>query len=120
MNDLDDLLAGLHRADDILADGAGTHLLDEVLHHRQRHIRLDQGGADFGQRGIDIGLRERAAPAKLVEYAAKAGLKTVEQYKLQKRFRPFFTGRNCKQFRPRGRTCAAWRRSPARGGGPEG
>ena len=74
VHDLDDLLGGRDRADDILADGARTHLVDEILHHRQRHVRLDQGGAHFGQRGIDIALAERAAPAKLVEYAAEARL----------------------------------------------
>ena len=71
MDDLDHLLAGRDRADDVFADGARAHLVDEVLHHRQRHVGLDQGGAHFGQGGIDIGLGERAAPAKLVEDAAR-------------------------------------------------
>ncbi len=75
MDDLDHLLAGSDRADDIFADGAGTDLVDKVLHHRQRHIGFDQCGTDFGQSEIDIGFAEGAAPAKLVEYAAEAGLK---------------------------------------------
>jgi len=79
MDDLDDLLAGRDRADDIFANGAGADLFNKVLHHRQRHIGVDQGGAHLGQCGIDIGLAERAAPAKLVEHAAKAGLKRFKQ-----------------------------------------
>ena len=93
MDDLDDLLAGRDRADDIFADGARADLVDEVLHHRQRHIGVDQGGAHFGQGGIDIGFAERAAPAELVEDAAEAGLQTFKQGIA-----------NSKQLRPRGRT----------------
>jgi hypothetical protein len=48
-------------------------------HHRQGDIGVDQGGAHFGQGGIDIGFAERAAPAKLIEHAAKAGLKRFKQ-----------------------------------------
>ena len=44
----------------------------------ERDVGLDQRGAHLAQRGIDIGFGERAAPAKLVEYAAEAGLKTFE------------------------------------------
>ena len=41
-------------------------------------VRLDQGGANFLQRLVDMGFGERTAPAKLVEHAAKAGLQRVE------------------------------------------
>ena len=79
MDDLDHLLAGRDRADHILADGAGAHLVDEFLDHRQRHVGLDQGGAHFAQGGIDISLGQGAATAKLVEDAGQAGLQTFKQ-----------------------------------------
>ena len=74
MDDLDDLMARLDRADDVFAHGARAHLGDEVVHHRQGDIGLDQGGAHFAQSGIDIGFAEGAAPAKLVEDACQARL----------------------------------------------
>ena len=51
-----------------------AHLFDEVLHHRQSHVGLDQCGAHFAQGGIDIGFGQGATAAKLVEDATQAGL----------------------------------------------
>jgi len=78
VDDLDDLLTGRDRADDVFADGAGADLGDEFGDDAERDVGFDQRGADFGQRRIDVALAERAAPAKLVEYAAEAGCQTVE------------------------------------------
>ena len=63
MDDLDDKLAGRDRADDIGADRARAHPVDEIRDDRQRDIGLDQRGADILQRLLDIGLAERTAPA---------------------------------------------------------
>ena len=92
MDDLDDLLARLHRADDVFADGARAHLGDEILHHRQGDVRLDQGGAHFAQGGIDIGFAEGAAAAKLVKDAGQAGLQTFKQTINSKQLRLIPTG----------------------------
>ena len=74
MNDLDDLLAGRHRTDDVFANGARTHLFDKVLHHRQGDVGLDQRGAHFRQRRVDVRFGQGATTAKLVEDATQAGL----------------------------------------------
>jgi len=63
VHDLDDQLARRDRADDIGADRARAHPVDETLDHRQRDVGLDQRGADVLQRLLDIGLAERTAPA---------------------------------------------------------
>jgi hypothetical protein len=65
MDDLDDLLAGRDRADDVLADRARADLVDEVLDDRQRHIGVDQRRAHFAQRLIDIGFESAPRPLSL-------------------------------------------------------
>ncbi len=72
MDDLDHLLAGLHRADYFLADGALAHLLDEILDHGQGDIGFQKRHADLAQRGIDVLFRQGTAPGQSVEYAAEA------------------------------------------------
>ena len=72
VDDLDDHLAGRDRADHVLADGAGAHLVGERAHHVERHVRLDQRAADLAHRLVDVGLRQRAALRQLVEDAAQA------------------------------------------------
>ena len=106
VHDLDDLLARRDGADDVFADGLGAHGLDEVFDDGQRHVGIDQGAADLAQALIDIGFGERAAPAELVEDPAEAGLQTVEHAST---FGPPIVP---KHENPRGRTCAAWGRSP--------
>ena len=71
IDDLDDLLARLHGADDFLAHGAGLHLGDEVLDHGQRDVRFQQRNTDFAQRFGHILFGERTAPRQIVEYAAE-------------------------------------------------
>ena len=50
---------------------AVAHLGDEVAHHRQRHVGVEQGDADLAQGLADVGLRQRAAAAQAVEDAGK-------------------------------------------------
>ena len=78
IDDLDDLLARADRADDFFADGAHAHLVDEVLDHRQRHVGLEQGYADFAQGFADVLFGQRAAPGQAVEDTAKAFAQGVE------------------------------------------
>src|SRR6185295_3778344 len=85
MNDLDDLLAGRDRANDRLADRALAHLLDEVLDHGKSDIGIDERCADFGERGVDIGFRQRAASPEPVEYIAQTFLQVVEHANLKRR-----------------------------------
>ena len=78
MHDLDDLLAGRHRAGDFGADGALAHLFDKGADHFERYVGFDQRAADFAQRGIDIGCVERAAATKSIKDFAKPIAKAVK------------------------------------------
>jgi hypothetical protein len=69
VDDLDDLLAGLHRLDDVLADRLDLHLGDEVFDHRQRDVGFQQRHAHFAQRSLDVRFTQRAASGELVENA---------------------------------------------------
>ena len=71
MDDLDDLLAGADRADDLFADRLFADLRSEILHRRQGDVGLQQRHADFAQRGVHILFRERAAPGQAVKDAGK-------------------------------------------------
>ena len=71
VDDLDDLLAGGDGAQHLGADGAFADLGDEVAHHRQGHVGVEQGEADFAQRFGDVGLAQRAAAAQAVEDAGE-------------------------------------------------
>ncbi len=70
VNDLHDLLAGLHRFDDGFADRLGADLGDEILDHRQGDVGLQQRDPNLAQGRFDVRLAERTAPGELVEYAA--------------------------------------------------
>ena len=72
VDDLDDLLAGGDRGQHLGADGAFAHLGDEVAHHRQGDVGVQQRQADFPQRFGDVGLVQRAAGAEPVENAVTA------------------------------------------------
>ena len=72
VDDLHDHLPRLDRADDGRADGFLAHALDEILHHVERDVGLDQRAADLAQRFADVGLRQRTAAGDLVENAAQA------------------------------------------------
>ena len=79
VHDLHDHLAGRHRLDDVDADRALLHLLDEGARHVERDVGLEQRAAHLAQRRVDVGLRQRAAPRQAVEHAAKAIRQVVEQ-----------------------------------------
>ena len=72
---VDDLHHGLARRQalqNVGADRPAPDLGDELAHHRQRHIRLEQRHAHVAQRVADVRLRQAPAPAQLVEGALKS------------------------------------------------
>ena len=78
VDDLDDLLARSDRAQNLLADRLLGRLVDELAHHRQRHVGLEQGDPDLAHRPAHVGLGQRAAAAQPVEDGAEAVAQTVE------------------------------------------
>ena len=70
MNDLDDLLAGGDRLQDIGANRLFRRLIDKPAHHRQRNVGLQQRDPHLAHGLAHVGFIERAAPTQLVEYAA--------------------------------------------------
>ena len=78
VDDLDDHLAGRDGFDDIGADGARAHLVDEGAHHVERDVGLEEGAADLAQRDIDVCLRERTAPRQRVENGGELFRKPFE------------------------------------------
>ena len=78
VDDLDDHLARRDRAQHFRADRLFGDLVDEIARDRQRDVGLEQRDADLAHRRAHVGLRQRAAAAKLVEYAAEPIAQTVE------------------------------------------
>ena len=74
MDDLDYHLGGGDGAYDRLPECLRAHLVDEIVDHRQRHVCVNERGADFLKGFFDVAFAERAAPAHLVENPAKAVL----------------------------------------------
>jgi hypothetical protein len=56
MDDLDHLLGRGEAAGDLLAHGPLAHPGDEVLHHLEVDVRLQQGEAHLTEGGVDLGL----------------------------------------------------------------
>jgi hypothetical protein len=78
VDDLDDLLAGRDRLQDLLADRGFRHLVDEVAHDRQGDVGFEQGDPNLAHRAANVRLVERAAAAQAVEHAGKAVAQAVE------------------------------------------
>ena len=69
IDDLDDLIGRLDRADDLFARGLLGGEGDEVLDDGQGDVGLEQGHAHFAHRRIDIRLGQHAATGDPVEHA---------------------------------------------------
>jgi len=82
-HDLDHLVGGLDRADDVLAGGALLGLGDELPHHRQGDVGLQQGHAHLAQRLVDVRLRQHATAGQPVEDACQPLAKGLEHPPLQ-------------------------------------
>ena len=89
VHDLDDHLAGRDRLDDVDADRALLHLIDEGARHVERDVGLQQRAANLAQRRVDVLLRQRAAPRQAVENAAKLFGQAIEQLPVLQNGRPF-------------------------------
>jgi hypothetical protein len=63
----DERLSGRQAAHHFCAERLGAHRIDEMLHHRQRDIRLQQRHAHFAQRVLDVGFREARFAADLLD-----------------------------------------------------
>ena len=78
VDDLDDHLAGRHRAQHFGADGFGFDLLGEILDDLECDVGLEERPADFAHRLDDVAFRQRSAPRQLVKDARKPLCKTLK------------------------------------------
>ena len=60
VDDLHDLLGGVERLVDLVAEGALAHLAGEVLDDLERDVGVEQGAADLADGAVDIRRRELA------------------------------------------------------------
>ena len=67
VDDLDDLLAGIECARDLLGQGAFTDPAGEGTHDRQGDVGVEQGTSDLTNGGIDVGFGQPALPAQILE-----------------------------------------------------
>ena len=72
VDDTDQRLAGVQRADDFLAERFLLDACDEVTHHRQRDIRLQQGHAHLAQHVLHIGFGDAGLAAHRLDEARQA------------------------------------------------
>jgi hypothetical protein len=77
-DDLDDLLAGLDAAHDLLADGLLFHRLDEIPGHLEIDIGFEQGHAHLAEGVRDVVLGDFAETAQVFERLLKFAAERVE------------------------------------------
>ena len=65
--------AGVERARDFAADGAGAHPVEEALDDREVDVGFEQRQTHLAQGQVDVGVRQPAAPGQIIE----GGLKLV-------------------------------------------
>ncbi len=80
MDDLDDHLAGGDGAHHRLADRFLLHLLGEVAHDVERHVRFEQRAAHLAHGLGHVGLAQHALAGELVEDGAEAFGQRVEHH----------------------------------------
>ena len=78
MHDPDERLARREAADDLLAERLLLHARDEILHHRQRDVGLEQRHAHLAQTLGDVGFGEPRFAAELLDDAREALGEVVE------------------------------------------
>ena len=62
----------------VLADRALAHPLQELLHHLEVDVGLEQRETDLAQRNVDVGRRERTAAPEGAEHALQPVTQRVE------------------------------------------
>ena len=78
VHDTDQGLARSQRADDLLADGLGPNLRDEVLDHRQSDVGLQQRHAHLAQCLLDIVLGQAGLATQFLDDTGEALGKVVQ------------------------------------------
>jgi hypothetical protein len=68
VDDLDDLLTRLNALNDLLSDGLFLDSFDEITGHLEIDVGIQQGKPHFPERVGDIGLRDLAQAAQILEY----------------------------------------------------
>ncbi len=67
IDDLHDLLRGVQRLVDLVAEGAIAHLAGELLDDLERDVGVEQGATDLADGSVDIRGRELALGAEIAE-----------------------------------------------------
>jgi hypothetical protein len=65
VDDLDELLIRRHPQDDLGSQGSFPHILDELLHHLQIDIRIQQGSPHLPQSFLNVGFGDLVLAAQL-------------------------------------------------------
>ena len=78
VDDLDDLLRRVQRAGYLLTAGPLLDRRDELAHHRQGDVGLEQRDADLARRRVDVGVGEPALAAQVGEDRGQAIGQRVE------------------------------------------
>jgi hypothetical protein len=79
LHDAHQRLAGREALQDLLADGLLAHLRDEVAHHRQRDVGLEQREPDLAQHLLGVRLGQAGLAAQRLDDAREA-LRQVFQH----------------------------------------
>src|SRR5690606_15409471 len=66
VDDLDDLLTGSDRAQNLLTNGLFGYAGDEITRHRKSNVRFQKSDAHFAHRFANVCFVQRAAPAQTV------------------------------------------------------
>ena len=78
VHQLDKFLIRANAPHHLGAHGLAAHLLDEVLNHRQAHIRLQQGSTHLLERAFHVGFRDRGLPSQTLNRLFKSLGKLVK------------------------------------------
>lgn len=78
MNDLDDLLSRIERPTNFGAKRAFFHASAETSDYRQRNVGFQERRANLAHGGIDVGLREAALAAEVLERRGQAVRQGIE------------------------------------------
>ena len=80
VNDLDDLLSGIEPGQEVRAQRALTDAGDELLHHAEVDVRLEQRQADLAQGDVEVGLGDLCFPAQAVDHGLQPGTERFEHW----------------------------------------